>query len=688
MEAKHHGETVQLESLILMAYGPPRLTADAIERARRLVPEGTNLVVVPAVSAATRRLRTHATARVTVMERVGRAGLLAALDHGGNGAVLLVHDDVLVSAEALEAMMIEHAQRGQLTTAWTNDVGTPNSIGSLPPVRQALPAVAAAAVTAPRAVISETRSGCLLGYSRDIRALAKTRLTVARTRLRASQVPIVVAAGAVVAHDSVCVDQVAPPRSPDDRPLLCAALIVRNEADMLPDCLASLQGLVDRIVVCDTGSSDDTIAVARTAGAEVITRPWQDDFGWARNEVLQASADSWWILQVDADERVICPDPTETRRLLATDIHDSVGLEVCIENIDGEGRIAGTHAAPRLFRPDGVAYAGALHEMPEIDGRPIETASMSALSIRHLGYRRDVVQGRGKADRNIVIAQRQHDEQHSGATALQLARSLRLLDRDDPAIAPLMEQVLEDPDVGLPARAHALSCLADQHLRRGEHSQAMAMAADALELVPADDEAARIHAEAGLLAGRLEEVVDISARRGHLSSPAPLTTIHATRGRELLALMRAHAARDDLSAAAATAHELLLREPDLDPTEWHDVAAVLTLQDRHEGVQTLHRAAFADPSGGCIDALSRILPPEDAATIAVDVVTAGVVSPLGVRAGLVAAAVSDRADLAAPLAAHADVLDGSILDRLVEFAVARGAHGVAEELEAGAFFPL
>ena len=67
------------------------------------------------------------------------------------------------------------------------------------------------------------------------------------------------------------------------KPLLSAAIIVRDEADFLRRCLASLAGVVDEIIVVDTGSVDDTVAVALAAGAVVAHRPWDGDFSAARN---------------------------------------------------------------------------------------------------------------------------------------------------------------------------------------------------------------------------------------------------------------------------------------------------------------------------------------------------------------------------------------------------------------------
>ena len=98
--------------------------------------------------------------------------------------------------------------------------------------------------------------------------------------------------------------------------LLGASLIVRDEAGALPACLAALAGWVDEIVVYDTGSVDDSVEVARRAGATVIRGDWQDDFAAARNAALTHGSSSW-VLVVDADERAVA-DPVALRRLLAS----------------------------------------------------------------------------------------------------------------------------------------------------------------------------------------------------------------------------------------------------------------------------------------------------------------------------------------------------------------------------------
>jgi glycosyltransferase involved in cell wall biosynthesis len=82
---------------------------------------------------------------------------------------------------------------------------------------------------------------------------------------------------------------------------LSACLIVKDEEDHLPDCLASV-AFCDEIVVVDSGSTDRTVDIARAAGAMVIEHPWRG-FAAQRNIALDA-AHGEWALEVDADERV------------------------------------------------------------------------------------------------------------------------------------------------------------------------------------------------------------------------------------------------------------------------------------------------------------------------------------------------------------------------------------------------
>ncbi len=83
---------------------------------------------------------------------------------------------------------------------------------------------------------------------------------------------------------------------------LSAVLIVKDEASNIADCLLSLQ-FADEIIVLDTGSSDNTAAIAKELGGNVFFQEKWEGFGLAKQEAVNL-AENDWILSVDADERI------------------------------------------------------------------------------------------------------------------------------------------------------------------------------------------------------------------------------------------------------------------------------------------------------------------------------------------------------------------------------------------------
>ncbi|MEA2905425.1 MAG: hypothetical protein QOI12_2812 [Alphaproteobacteria bacterium] len=84
-------------------------------------------------------------------------------------------------------------------------------------------------------------------------------------------------------------------------PRLSAIIITRNEAANIGACLDALAFCDERIVV-DSGSTDDTVAIARGQGAQVAVHAWEG-FGAQKNHALSLATGDW-VLSVDADERV------------------------------------------------------------------------------------------------------------------------------------------------------------------------------------------------------------------------------------------------------------------------------------------------------------------------------------------------------------------------------------------------
>lgn len=86
------------------------------------------------------------------------------------------------------------------------------------------------------------------------------------------------------------------------RQRLSVVMIAKNEAEQLPDCLASVSW-ADEIIVLDSGSSDDSAKIATQAGAQVFRNDDWQGYGIQRQRA-QHYATGDMILMIDADERV------------------------------------------------------------------------------------------------------------------------------------------------------------------------------------------------------------------------------------------------------------------------------------------------------------------------------------------------------------------------------------------------
>ena len=186
---------------------------------------------------------------------------------------------------------------------------------------------------------------------------------------------------------------------------IALTMIVKNEARSLARCLDSVAPWVDKMIVLDTGSTDDTIAIARAHGAEVYERRWTNDFAAARNAAL-AHSDADWNLVLDADEWL-----TSGGEYLQALRHDS---RRAVHNIridsdlgNGSNTLISSHRIPRIL-PRGVRYVGRIHEQPA-HNLPVVDASVA---VRHDGYMQaqlDTKKGRNLALLEETLAEMPDD---------------------------------------------------------------------------------------------------------------------------------------------------------------------------------------------------------------------------------------------------------------------------------------
>jgi tetratricopeptide (TPR) repeat protein len=268
-------------------------------------------------------------------------------------------------------------------------------------------------------------------------------------------------------------------------------MIVRNEASALRRCLESVRGVVDEMVIGDTGSTDDSTAIARDCGARVVPIPWNNDFAAARNRALEAVG-SDWVLSLDADEML---DPAAGAAIGSlTAAEEVAGYQVTIRNylLSLEDRIWDRPAQPndqplaaaraypayvehenvRLFRRDPrVFFTGRVHESvgPSIEQAGLRLGKASFV-IHHFGLAADAVT---RARKNVLYRELGRQKVREQPRNAQAHLELGLVELDnfgqvEEALACFQRACRLNPRLGV-----AWFFAGVAHLRRAQHGEAL-----------------------------------------------------------------------------------------------------------------------------------------------------------------------------------------------------------------------
>ncbi|MDJ0716270.1 MAG: tetratricopeptide repeat protein [Prochloraceae cyanobacterium] len=181
---------------------------------------------------------------------------------------------------------------------------------------------------------------------------------------------------------------------------LCA--IVKNEAKSLPQCLESVKDVVDEMIVLDTGSTDNTVEIARELGAEVYHFQWCNDFAIARNEALDRVRGEW-VLVLDADE-ILTPEIVPNIQQAIQD-KNNLAINLVRQEIGAAqspyslvSRLFRHHPEVKFSRPYHATIDDNLQLLlkREPDWRVV---SLPNIAILHYGYRPEAIASLDKHDR-------------------------------------------------------------------------------------------------------------------------------------------------------------------------------------------------------------------------------------------------------------------------------------------------
>lgn len=167
-----------------------------------------------------------------------------------------------------------------------------------------------------------------------------------------------------------------------EKPPLSGVVVAKNEGDRIGRCIASLMPVCREVIVLDSGSTDDTIAIARALGARVEHRDW-DGFARQKNAAIERATQPWVIL-LDADEWLEPAAQDALRKLFAGDIEQAdVWLLLRRTHWLGTPMRHGSfarEAIERLFRSDLRHADVPVHEYLDTTGR---TVNRSDVALEH-----------------------------------------------------------------------------------------------------------------------------------------------------------------------------------------------------------------------------------------------------------------------------------------------------------------
>jgi len=340
-------------------------------------------------------------------------------------------------------------------------------------------------------------------------------------------------------------------------PTLSVAMIVKDEEKCLAECLDSIKGVADEIVIVDTGSIDETVKIARCYTDKVYFHEWEDDFSKARNQSLSYCTGDW-ILQIDADEELVerdIPILQEGLRRLADRPEIDRVMVALLSEVRG-GNVSRSFF-PRLFRRDGCHYEGIVHN--QLIGSGGSIANLPVRIVHH-GYNLPDAEMQKKIARTEGLLRKQLEADPMNAFAwVNLIHSHRNQHKPEFVIANAY-RVLENPTATAGNRHTTMGDLMVAYLETKEPEKGISVAYQAITEHPGNADnlwlLAWLHKESGQTAkaiGDLEDFLKTKAREQQ-QGPEVNAMFNDTFGKEpvaaaLLAQWREELAKEPIREA-------------------------------------------------------------------------------------------------------------------------------------------
>ncbi len=201
---------------------------------------------------------------------------------------------------------------------------------------------------------------------------------------------------------------------PTARKGISQCMIVKNEEKNIVQALSWGRGIVDEQIVVDTGSTDQTVELAKKMGAKVYSFSWIDDFAAAKNFAIN-KASGEWIAFLDADEYFPGEDAKKLKKLLG-EIGSREAVLTGWVQLKDSGEVLSVDSQIRIFRNlPNLRYHRRIHEYLAVEEEKGQRRlyfwdASGDLAIFHTGYGEAASEKKRSDRRNIRLLQMELEE--------------------------------------------------------------------------------------------------------------------------------------------------------------------------------------------------------------------------------------------------------------------------------------
>ncbi|MCI3921325.1 methyltransferase domain-containing protein [Paenibacillus sp. TRM 82003] len=262
-------------------------------------------------------------------------------------------------------------------------------------------------------------------------------------------------------------------------------IIAKDEEKVIGRCLDSVYGVVDEIIVVDTGSSDNTKTIAREFTDHIYDFEWINDFSAARN-FAASMAKSKWILVLDADEYVDRDDLKNT----ISDIKShqdkfNTYAATTISFLGDAGETTVQNRNFRVYRNDGnFEFYRAIHEQVRSKKGTEQVVALLNLKIYHSGYIAKTMAEKKKSERNLPLVRQEMKCSDQAFDLYNYGVEMSIKGNTEEALHAFVKAYQNKESVDYEWVPYCLLCIVQSLIQLDRFVEAMDIIRDAEELYP------------------------------------------------------------------------------------------------------------------------------------------------------------------------------------------------------------